>query len=171
MKSRAITVDVELQNPNNLESIPEISEIRSWCEASIQKESADRLINNTLSVLIRIVNDKESADLNHKYRDKDGPTNVLSYPNDVPEFMLDIPELKEQSSHIGDLVICEPLVINEASDQNKSVMAHWAHLIVHGVLHLQGFDHIEDIEALKMESLEIKILEQLGFPNPYTHLS
>ena len=167
----SIKVDVDLQNPNEAESLPALSKLESWCEACIQTQSIAKAFDDSLSVLIRVVDIDESAHLNQKYREKDGPTNVLSYPNDVPEFMLDIAELKEQNSHLGDLVICEPLVISEASEQNKPITAHWAHLIVHGILHLQGFDHINDAEALAMESLEIKILEQLGFDNPYSDLS
>ena len=158
---------VDLQNPNNFESLPALSEIESWSEAAIQANAKKKGYKNSLSVLIRIVDENESADLNQTYREKEGPTNVLSFPNDVPEFMLDIADLVEQNSHIGDLVICEPVMIKEATDQGKSVFSHWAHLIVHGVLHLQGFDHIDEADAIEMEALEIKILEQLGFENPY----
>lgn len=167
MKTQPVRVNVELQNPNEIESLPTIADITSWCESSIQIASLDKAFDNQLSVLIRVVDDVESADLNLQYRDKQGPTNVLSYPNEVPDFMLEIPDLKEQNSHLGDLVICDSLVICEAAEQNKTSLSHWAHLIVHGVLHLQGYDHIEDSEAEEMESLEIKILEQLGFSNPY----
>ena len=166
-----INVDVDLQNPDEIASLPVLDEVKSWCKATIQTDAMAKVFENSLSVVIRVVGIAESAELNEKYRDKQGPTNVLSYPNDVPDFMLGIPDLKEQNSHLGDLVICEPLVVSEASEQNKSITAHWAHLIVHGVLHLQGFDHIEELEASAMESLEINILEQLGFDNPYRDLS
>jgi len=171
METQQISVDVEVQNPNEMKSLPSLSDIRTWCEASIQKDSTNKAFENKLSVLIRVVNEAESAELNLQYRDKQGPTNVLSYPNEVPDFMFEIAELKEQNSHMGDLVICEPLVNSEALEQKKSVKSHWAHLIVHGVLHLQGFDHVDEKEAEEMESLEIKIMEQLGFSNPYTQLS
>ena len=81
--------------------------------------------------------------------------------------MPDIPELHEERRHLGDLVLCEPVVITEAEQQNKSIKQHFAHLIVHGTLHLQGYDHINDDDAEEMESLEISILESLGFDNPY----
>lgn len=166
-----LRVELDLQNPNNSESLPTLLEMKTWCEAAIQSESHQKAFENILSVLIRIVDSDESAYLNQSYREKNGPTNVLSFPNEVPEFMLGTPELREelnqQNSHLGDLVICETLLQKEAAEQNKLLISHWAHLIIHGVLHLQGFDHIDDAEALEMESLEIQILEQLGFANPY----
>ncbi len=163
-----LSVELDVQNPNNTESLPALSEMKIWCEGAIQVQSRQKAFENGLSVLLRIVDSSESADLNQNYREKEGPTNVLSFPNDVPEFMLGIPELNEQNSHLGDLVICDSLLIKEAVEQGKPVASHWAHLIIHGVLHLQGFDHIDDAEALEMEALEIDILEQLGFANPYT---
>ncbi len=107
---------------------------------------------------IRIVDAQESADLNQSYRDKSGPTNVLSFPCDaqVDEFQL-----------LGDLVICAPVVADEAKAQGKNETAHWAHMIVHGVLHLLGYDHIGDHEAVIMEAKERAILAGLGFADPY----
>lgn len=166
--SSTLNVELDLQNPNNVEALPTLSEMKTWCAAAIQSESHQKAFESTLSVLVRVVDSDESAELNQQYRDKQGATNVLSFPNQVPEFMASIPELSEQNSHLGDLVICESLVKQEATEQDKSVGSHWAHLIIHGVLHLQGFDHIDDTEALEMETLEIQILEQLGFANPYT---
>lgn len=164
----ALSVELDLQNPNNTESLPSLLEMKAWCEAAIQSKSSQQAFQNSLSVLIRVVDSEESAELNQNYREKEGPTNVLSFPNEVPEFMLGISELSEQNSHLGDLVICNSLVQQEAKEQHKSLVSHWAHLIIHGVLHLQGFDHINDADAVEMEALEIQILEQLGFPNPYT---
>jgi len=165
--NESFSVALDLQNPNDIESLPSSIEMKTWCEAAIQGESIKQAFENKLSVLIRIVDSEESASLNKNYRDKEGPTNVLSFPNDVPDFMLEITELIEQTSHLGDLIICEELVQKEANDQDKSVISHWAHLIIHGVLHLQGFDHLNDKDALEMEDLEIQILEKLGFSNPY----
>lgn len=166
-----LSVEVDLQNPNNTEPLPTLLEMKTWCEAAVQALTYPLAFENTLSVLIRIVDSEESASLNQGYREKSGPTNVLSFPNDVPEFMLEIPDLKEQNSHLGDLVICDSLVQEEAKEQGKSVLVHWAHLIIHGLLHLQGYDHIDDDEADEMESLEIEIMEQLGFDNPYIQKS
>ncbi len=112
------------------------------------------------SVLIRIVGILESSDLNLQYRNKTGPTNILSFPFDVPP---GIP-----SDHLGDLVICAPLVSSEAIEQGKLVLHHWIHLLIHGVLHLQGFDHIAPKEAQEMESLETKLLSLLDVPDPYS---
>jgi len=161
------SIELNLQNPNNVKSLPSLVEMKTWCEAAIQRDSFKQVFENKLSVLVRIVDNDESANLNKTYRDKEGPTNVLSFPNNVPDFMLEISDLSEQNSHLGDLIICESLVEKEAKDQSKSAISHWAHLIIHGVLHLQGFDHLDDEEAEAMESLEIQILEKLGFTNPY----
>jgi probable rRNA maturation factor len=108
---------------------------------------------------IRITDNEESARLNHTYRAKSGPTNVLSFPAEIP------PETG--SGLLGDLVICAPLVKLEATQQHKSEEAHWAHLVIHGVLHLLGHDHQEPAEAAQMEALEIDLLGYLGFRNPY----
>ncbi len=125
-----------------------------------------RWVRETLSgrktraaLTIRIVDVTESAALNAAWRHKSGPTNVLSFPiTGLDQFA---PEL------LGDIVICAPLVISEACEQGKLPLAHWAHLVVHGTLHLLGYDHIEEKDALDMECLECEILARLGFPNPY----
>ncbi|KMT65604.1 rRNA maturation RNase YbeY [Catenovulum maritimum] len=108
---------------------------------------------------IRLVELEESQSLNHEYRSKDKPTNVLSFPFENPPG-LSLPL-------IGDLVVCADVVRQEAKEQNKSEQAHWAHMIVHGCLHLLGYDHIEDDEAEIMESMEKRILAQIGFDDPY----
>ena len=157
MKKSQRNVEVELQNPNAFDSIPDEKDCQNWLSAAIQTP------NKALSIVIRFVDKKESADLNLTYRQKKSATNVLSFPFEMP----DIPELHEERRHLGDLVLCEPVVITEAEQQNKSIKQHFAHLIVHGTLHLQGYDHINDDDAQEMESLEISILESLGFDNPY----
>ena len=110
-------------------------------------------------VTIRIVGSEESAELNSQYRNKSGPTNVLSFPFEAPAGIT-VPLA-------GDLIICVPVVEREAREQRKTSTEHWAHMVVHGILHLQGYDHIEDNEAEAMEALEIRLLSQLGFGNPY----
>ena len=110
-------------------------------------------------VSIRIIDRVESAKLNQIYRQKTGPTNVLSFPFEVPE---GIP-----NNLLGDLAICAAIVEKEAKEQGKPADAHWAHIVVHGVLHLRGFKHDQDAEAEAMEALEIEILAGLGYPNPY----
>ncbi|MCL1123823.1 rRNA maturation RNase YbeY [Shewanella surugensis] len=111
---------------------------------------------------IRIVGNEESQQLNFDYRGKDKPTNVLSFPFEAP------PEI--ELPLLGDLIICAPVVAQEANAQNKTLQAHWAHMVVHGCLHLLGYDHIDDAEAEEMESLETQIITQLGFANPYQEL-
>ena len=116
-------------------------------------------ISDTLECTIRIVDEKESTALNEQYRNKQGATNVLSFPFESPaEIDLNL---------LGDLVICAPIVIAEAQQQKKSAEQHWTHLIVHGCLHLLGYDHSDEAEADEMEKLECQILMKLGHPDPY----
>jgi probable rRNA maturation factor len=158
-------IELELQNPYDFDTIPAIDDVQKWSNAAMQTVEADQAI----SLVVRFVNEEEGIDLNHTYRDKNVATNVLSFPYEVPDYAVDIPELQDEYSqqNLGDLVLCEKVVIAEAEAQNKTLEQHWAHLIVHGVLHLQGYDHINDDDAVKMESLEIEILGSLGFSNPY----
>ena len=110
-------------------------------------------------VTIRLVDDAESHELNLTYRGKDKPTNVLSFPFEAPPG-IEMPLL-------GDLIICRQVVEQEAKEQQKPLEAHWAHMVVHGSLHLLGYDHIEDDEAEEMESLETEIMLALGYEDPY----
>ncbi|MBU2881791.1 rRNA maturation RNase YbeY [Psychrosphaera sp. B3R10] len=112
---------------------------------------------------IRIVDSAESQQLNCQYRGKDKPTNVLSFPAEIPDYVspeMDFPLL-------GDLIICAQVVNQEFVEQNKTFEAHWCHMIIHGCLHLLGYDHINDAEAEEMESIEIEFLQKMGFTNPY----
>ena len=106
-----------------------------------------------------MVNIDESQQLNKQYRHKDKPTNVLSFPFEVPEGI--------ELNLLGDLVVCAPVIQQEATEQGKVLFDHWAHMIIHGCLHLLGYDHINDTDADEMEALEIKILAQLSINNPY----
>src|SRR5690554_1529782 len=115
--------------------------------------------NEPGEVTIRIVDNEEGRALNHQYRGKDKPTNVLSFPFEAPAGIT--------MPLAGDLVICAPVVALEAQQQRKQPVAHWAHMVVHGMLHLQGYDHIEDDDAEAMEALEVRLLSELGFANPY----
>ncbi|UVM60737.1 rRNA maturation RNase YbeY [Pseudomonas sp. B21-010] len=133
---------------------PNEAQFRQWCELALRQRSADS------ELTIRLVDEPEGRELNHTWRQKDYATNVLSFPADVPDELLDIPLL-------GDLVICVPVVEREAAEQDKTPEAHWAHLVIHGCLHLLGYDHIEDDEAEEMEALERTLLAELGHPDPY----
>ncbi|HTN30984.1 MAG TPA: rRNA maturation RNase YbeY [Pseudomonas sp.] len=133
---------------------PAEADFRRWCELALRQRSGDS------ELTIRLVDEDEGRELNHTWRHKDYATNVLSFPADVPDEFLDIPLL-------GDLVICVPVVEREAAEQGKAPEAHWAHLVIHGCLHLLGYDHIDDAEAEEMESLERELLAELGYPDPY----
>ncbi|AOY87066.1 rRNA maturation RNase YbeY [Marinobacter salinus] len=143
---------VDFQNVYEGEGVPEETLFGTWAQTAWQGE-------NPSEVTIRIVGALESQTLNHEYRGKDNPTNVLSFPFEAPAGIT-VPLA-------GDLVICAPVVECEAREQHKDTMAHWAHMVVHGMLHLQGYDHIEDSDAEVMEALEVRLLAQLGFGNPY----
>lgn len=145
---------IDLQIACEQESgLPTAEQIEQWATAAIQPQS------NEVEMTVRIVDEAESHELNLNYRGKDRPTNVLSFPFECPD-EVELPLL-------GDLVICRQVVEREAQEQDKPVMAHWAHMVVHGSLHLLGYDHIEDDEAEEMESLETQIMTGLGFADPY----
>lgn len=148
-----MNLTVDLDNASSVTAVPSPGDFERWVEATL----ASRRDEAELS--IRLVDEVESAQLNLQYRMKSGPTNVLSFPADLPA-ELEIPLL-------GDLVICAPVVEREASEQGKAGSAHWAHMVVHGTLHLIGYDHIDDRDAEHMEALEIDILNTLQYPNPY----
>ena len=145
---------IDLQIACEQESgLPTAEQIEQWATAAVQPQSDE------VEMTVRIVDEAESHELNLNYRGKDRPTNVLSFPFECPD-EVELPLL-------GDLVICRQVVEREAQEQNKPVMAHWAHMVVHGSLHLLGYDHIEDDEAEEMESLETQIMTGLGFADPY----
>ncbi|WP_298772018.1 rRNA maturation RNase YbeY [uncultured Shewanella sp.] len=144
---------IALEDTSNL---PSQTELNSWVTAVLEGRM------NEAELTIRIVDNEESQQLNHDYRGKDKPTNVLSFPFEAPpEIVLPL---------LGDLIICAPVVTQEAKVQDKTLQAHWAHMVVHGTLHLLGYDHIDDADAEEMESIETQIITQLGFANPYQEL-
>lgn len=145
-------IDLQLASENT-EGLPSEEQILQWATAAVQPES------DNVEMTVRIVDEAESHELNLTYRGKDRPTNVLSFTFECPD-EVELPLL-------GDLVICRQVVEREAIEQEKPLMAHWAHMIVHGSLHLLGYDHIEDDEAEEMESLETEIMQGLGFADPY----
>lgn len=144
---------LDLQVASVASDLPSSEQIERWAARALQGRRDEAELS------VRIVDADESQELNAQYRHQDKPTNVLSFPADLP------PEL--ELPLLGDLVICAPVVAREAAEQQKTLAAHWAHMVVHGTLHLLGYDHIEDDEAEMMEQLETDILLDLGFPAPY----
>lgn len=134
-------------------NLPSEELLTSWFEKTIKS------FRTQAEITIRIVDKEESQELNNMYRQKDKPTNVLSFPFEAP--------IGVELDLLGDLVLCRQVIENEAEEQNKSPLAHWAHMVVHGSLHLLGYDHINEIDAEEMESLEVSIMHALGFENPY----
>ncbi len=134
-------------------NLPADDDFQGWVEACL------RARRDEAEVVIRVVDSAEIRALNMQYRQKDMPTNVLSFPSDLPEIVA--------SSLLGDIVICASVVADEAQAQGKSLEAHWAHMVVHGVLHLIGYDHIAEEEAQQMERLECSILSTVGVADPY----
>jgi len=151
-------LELDLQIASSAE-VPSAAEFRRWCELALRQRSADS------ELTIRLVDEAEGRELNRTYRHKDYATNVLSFPADVPDELGGIPLL--DIPLLGDLVICVPVLAREAAEQGKALDAHWAHLVIHGCLHLLGYDHIEETEAVEMETLEQELLAELGHPDPY----
>ena len=148
-----MTIDVDVQNATAYEPLPENEQLVLWVTFALRGKS-------DVELTLRLVDRDESRALNLRYRGQDKPTNVLSFPAGLPSG-LDLPLL-------GDIVICAPLVDEEAEKQHKSLQSHWAHLVIHGVLHLLGHDHQDEKEAVEMEAIEVDLLASLGFSDPYT---
>ncbi len=159
-----MTLHVEIQFAlDNVDPVrqPDAEKFLHWARAAF--DAVGKSFAGEAQMTLRLVEEAEIVQLNRDYRHKDMPTNVLSFPFDVPR---GLPE-SECNSELGDVVICAPVVQREAVQQGKTEESHWAHMVVHGTLHLLGYDHITDAEAARMESLEIRILAGLGFTNPY----
>ena len=144
---------VDIQRIYQKQELPTDVQFKEWVDAALSDEKQD------YECVIRIVDETESATLNQQYRQKPGSTNILSFIFEPPENI--------ELQLLGDLVICAPVIIREAQQQNKTSNDHWAHIVVHGVLHLQGYDHKEEKEAEAMEKREIVILKKLNMTNPY----
>lgn len=141
---------ITIQQASTATGIPSDHLLKRWVNAALAKSKKG------LALTIRIVDKSESAELNQYYRHKQGPTNVLSFPFELPD-----------AAYLGDIIICAPLVDEEATTQHKQIEQHWAHLVVHGTLHLLGYDHVKPADAVIMEALETTILTQLSYPDPY----
>lgn len=148
-----MNLQLDLQFGQSLEQVPDESEFKRWAQAALEgrREIAE--------LLIRIVDTKEITELNKTYRGKNQSTNVLSFPFEPPAPI--------ESDLLGDVVICASVVQREAAELKQPEEMHWAHMVVHGVLHLLGYDHQDDEQAGEMEGLEVKILGGLGYPDPY----
>ena len=145
---------VDIQTAST-EAVPGEVDIRRWIATALagltQREETE--------ISVRLVDTEEMTTLNETYRGNTGATNVLSFPSDLPDEL--------QLPLLGDIVICAPVVRSEAAQQGKSLSAHWAHMTIHGTLHLLGYDHIDQEEAATMEALESAILARLDYPCPY----
>ena len=150
-----MTIELEVQRATASRPLPSDRQFRLWAEAVLAALAA----RPRAVLTIRLVDREEGRELNSRYRGRDQATNVLSFPAELPD-EVDLPLL-------GDIVLCAPLVADEAADQEKDLQAHWAHLTIHGILHLLGYDHQRSEEAEAMERLEIRLLGQLGIDNPY----
>ncbi len=144
-------IHLDVQIVSKSLDIPKKSELEYWVQSIPYKSET--------SACLRIVDESEAKELNKQYRKIDKATNILSFPAELPT-QLNI-------NFLGDIVICAPIVSREAQEQRKQLNDHWAHLLVHGILHLQGFDHENDSDTKEMEAMEIKILQDLNVPNPY----
>ena len=148
-----MNIELEIQVATFAKTLPHPAQIREWVHLTLCHYL------ETAELTIRIVDEKESADLNQQYRSKPGPTNVLSFPYD--------PEPGITTRLLGDIVICAPVVEQEAILENKAFVAHFAHMVIHGLLHLLGYTHDVEQDAAEMENLETELLVQLNFPPPY----
>ena len=148
-----MAIILDIQSASSSEDAPDQESIKRWVSAVIGSKEGDTELS------VRIVDEPEGKKLNETYRGATGPTNVLSFPFDE--------KTPEPLPLIGDTVVCAPVVAREAQQQNKDLTAHWAHMIIHGVLHLLGYDHQNDSEAAIMETLETEIMQKLGFAPPY----
>ena len=151
-----MTLSVDISVSENIQAgnddVPEPAQIQNWAKAAY--------LNDVPAVASLMVTDAdEMQQLNLQYRAQDKPTNVLSFPMQAV--------LEDEVLLLGDIALCAPVINQQARQQAKPEMAHWAHMVVHGMLHLQGYDHIDNAEAEEMEHMEIEILAQLGFDNPY----
>jgi len=152
--------NIAFEDASGADSVPEPTNIEQW---------VNHVLSNQLDttdfpeVNFQVVDEANISELNETYRHKFGPTNVLSFPFEAPP---GLPK-EEADALLGDIVICAQVVSREAEEQGKTLQAHWAHMVVHGVLHLLGYDHLDDDEAEAMENLEVQLLNELTFPNPY----
>ena len=157
-----MTVIVDVINDSRASSLPTDDQLQQWSAAVTGHLPPS---SKPVTVGLRIVDEDEGHEINQQYRGRDYATNVLSFGSELPDVVLDTLE----EIPLGDLVICAPVVEREATEQGKPLLAHWAHMLVHGLLHLHGFDHEIEEQASVMEALETRILAELGIDDPYRH--
>jgi len=148
-----VKLDLEVQHVTEVVDVPSQETLEQWSLAALREEQEHA------ELVIRLVDVAEIQDLNRNYRGKDRPTNILTFPSYLPKVV--------DSSLLGDIIICVPVVLSEAAEQGKTPQAHWAHMVVHGILHLLGYDHQEEAEAVVMERLECEVLAGLNVQDPY----
>jgi probable rRNA maturation factor len=148
-----LLLDLLIDEDLSQAEVPPQQQLQTWAQAALRDSIASE-------VCLRVVGDEQARLLNHQYRQRDYATNVLSFPADLPP-------LPEQRRLLGDLVICAPVVAKEAKQQGKLLVNHWAHLLVHGMLHLQGMDHVDDDDAAEMEEAEVAVLAGFDIADPY----
>jgi len=148
-----VTAKINVEYMSNASELPAEAMIAHWAQAALQGHE------RYVEVGVRIVDESEIIELNQRFRKKAEPTNVLSFPFEDPP--------GTQTDVLGDVVVCAPIVSSQAQTEGKPLSAHWAHMVVHGIMHLRGYDHETPEEANAMEHMETRILEGLGFPDPY----
>ncbi len=148
-----MTAKINVEYMSNASELPAEAMIAHWAQAALQGHE------RYVEVGVRIVDESEIIELNQRFRKKAEPTNVLSFPFEDPP--------GTQTDVLGDVVVCAPIVSSQAQTEGKPLSAHWAHMVVHGIMHLRGYDHETPEEANAMEHMETRILEGLGFPDPY----
>jgi len=153
--------ELEIQRSNRVGDTPDDAQFQVWVEAALAEQPGD------FSLAIRIADETEARQFNREYRKRDYATNVLSFPVELP---VGLPAEIRQAQ-LGDLLICAPVVTREAAEQGRPETDHWAHLTIHGVLHLLGYDHESTADALEMESAEVRILAGLGVSDPYLDIA
>lgn len=153
MMGNRVTIELELQIASKAKTLPHPAQFREWVSLTLTEEVG------TAELTIRIVDEAEMSDLNFQYRNKKSPTNVLSFPYE--------PHPGTPTRLLGDVIVCAPVIEQEAQEQNKDLLGHWAHIVIHGLLHLIGYDHEHKEEAIEMEELETQLVTQLGFEPPY----
>ena len=156
-----MTAELEVQQATTSTTVPGDEKFQLWVDAVLEGKA------DQFALTIRVVDEGEARRFNRDYRDKDYATNVLSFPADLPEGLAE----DIRHSELGDLLVCAPVVAREALEQRRPEADHWAHLTIHGVLHLLGYDHEQEDEAAVMESLEIEMLAKLGVSDPYLDIA